>query len=263
LRGEPWLRFYTSIYEPDDKTQRLSDRLFRYWVLILCAFKRGGEVMPSVADLAWGLRVPPAKAQSILNDLVKAELLDVTDDGLRPHNWDYRQCRSDVSAERQRRWRDRHKEPSYNVTRDVTSDVTRNKKAASRDVTRNVTSDVTVTAQDYREQNSSLKLAGMVETFGRASSQQPAENTPEQAQRIQARIALEAYPQAFRTQFEPLDDGTIDRVLESFDGNAAALSVWLAGVVKRRRHQGAGENWGLLVSMARDRARATGKGGPQ
>jgi hypothetical protein len=67
---------------------------------------------------------------------------------------------------------------------------------------------------------------------------------------------LEAYPRSFGVEFEPLDDQTISRILEPFGENCEPLFAWLASVVKKRRHFGPGKGWGILVTMARDRAAA-------
>ena len=272
MKGEPWLRLYTSIYESDDKTQRLSDKLFRQWVLILCAYKRNGETMPELADLAWGLRISLTEAKGVINNLKKARLVDVTSDGLRPHDWDGRQFGSDVSTGRVQALRKRRMEPSRNGgetadgtpakrSRNVSRNADETPPETAEDRSRNVSEtaddcsrNVSETVPDYRLQNSSLKLAAESDPFGGArESSQPAKKTPgiEPGKLNAARALLVQYPLAFEKHWDAPDDVTVERILEPFDGDTDALDQWLARVVRKKRRIGPGQGWGLLVTMAR------------
>lgn len=143
-REQPWLRLYTNILE-NPKVQRLRPELFRAWVNLLALFKRNDEVMPPVDEIAFALRCEEKEARRYLAELVKVGLLDETSDGVQPHNWDERQFSSDTSKERQRAYRERHK----NRHRDGGSDAVVTSLNANSDVTTpspRAGCDVTVTA---------------------------------------------------------------------------------------------------------------------
>ena len=67
-----------------------------------------------MADLAFTLRNTEDKVTALLDDLVEKGLLDVTGDDPQgrytPHNWASRQYKSDVSAERTKRYRQRQRD---------------------------------------------------------------------------------------------------------------------------------------------------------
>ncbi len=121
-----WFRYYDNAMH-DPKLLRLSDATFRAWMTLLCFASKNNGILPSAADIAVELRCKPALVASWITELAGAALLDKTGDGYMPHNWNERQYKSDSSAERMKRHRDRK------------SDVT-NKK-----------SDVTVTVQNRTE----------------------------------------------------------------------------------------------------------------
>lgn len=110
-----WFRFYDDAMH-DAKLLRLSDATFRAWVTLLCFASKNSGVLPAAADIAVELRCKPALVASWITELSAAGLIDKTSDGFVPHNWGERQYKSDSSAERMKRHRDRK--------RDVTSDVT-------------------------------------------------------------------------------------------------------------------------------------------
>lgn len=115
-----WFRYYDDALN-DPKVQRLSGDMFKAWVNLLCvASKNGGEI-PSLAEAAFSLRLPETKTGAIVADLAKRELLDPVEGGyFRPHNWGKRQYKTDVTdptnAERQKRFRDRHRNTVTTVT---------------------------------------------------------------------------------------------------------------------------------------------------
>lgn len=118
-----WFRFYDdSLNEP--KALKLSDKTFRIWIGILCIASKNDGSLPSFEDMAIMLRVKPDKLQPELEKLIEAELIDHDDNGLRPHNWDHRQYKTDVTdptnAERQQRFRNSKRNGA--VTVDKTAD---------------------------------------------------------------------------------------------------------------------------------------------
>lgn len=110
-----WLRLYTGILD-DPKVQRLPAEYFKGWINLLCLAKENDGLLPSIEDTAFRLRTTEAEAQSLVEELAKRGLLDDTDDGITPHNWDGRQFKSDAgdgnAAERMRRYRLNHPDAS-------------------------------------------------------------------------------------------------------------------------------------------------------
>lgn len=97
-----WFRFYDEVLD-DPKCQRLTPIMFRHWVNVLCIANRSSDrgVLPDISDVAFGLRLSPGKTKSVLNDLVKAGLLDRNEDEtFSPHGWSQRQRVSDDVAKR-------------------------------------------------------------------------------------------------------------------------------------------------------------------
>lgn len=119
-----WFRFYDEALD-DPKVQRLSPHLFRAWVNLLCLASKAEGLLPSTDDIAFRLRVSEHDAKAYVDDLILAGLIDIGADGrLRPHNWDGRQCASDTSKERTRKWRENKKKAESDGECDVTCDVT-------------------------------------------------------------------------------------------------------------------------------------------
>lgn len=114
-----WFRMYAEVLD-DPKVQRLSPELFRAWVNILCLTAKRDGVLPPPDEIAFALRTPQAKSSATLAALTSAGLLDQTDDGYQPHNWNGRQFKSDVSNERVKRHRQRQGNTACNVTPAVT-----------------------------------------------------------------------------------------------------------------------------------------------
>lgn len=106
-----WFRFYDDTIN-DPKVLKLSDKSYRIWVGLLCAASKNDGVLPPFEDLAILLRIKPEKLQPELEKLIEAKLLDHTDAGIIPHNWNKRQYKSDVSTERVQRFRKRERNVS-------------------------------------------------------------------------------------------------------------------------------------------------------
>jgi hypothetical protein len=111
-----WFRLYESLLD-DPKVQKLPPKMFKAWVNILAlACRHDGEV-PSTADIAFALRISEVEATDAFAFLFNSRLLDREEDGtVRPHNWASRQYKSDVSNERVKRYRERHRNAPCNVT---------------------------------------------------------------------------------------------------------------------------------------------------
>lgn len=121
-----WLRLYTGILD-DPKVQRLPAEQFKGWINILCLAKENDGLLPSTEDTAFRLRISEAEAQRLVEELAKRGLLDTTEEGITPHNWDGRQFLSDedpTAAIRARRYRYNKRSVTDGITDTVTRDVT-------------------------------------------------------------------------------------------------------------------------------------------
>lgn len=101
-----WFRFYSGAVN-DPKVQRLPPEMFRAWVNLLCIASEHDGVLPSAADLAFILRLSGGKVAERIKYLTECGLLDETETGVEPHNWEGRQFKNDVSTERVKRFRKR------------------------------------------------------------------------------------------------------------------------------------------------------------
>lgn len=101
-----WWRAYSSARH-DPKVQRLSGDAFKAWFNLLCLASEHDGILPDISDVAYELRRSEEAAKKLLDDFIERELLDVTDRGVTPHNWNGRQYKSDVSTPRVKRFRQR------------------------------------------------------------------------------------------------------------------------------------------------------------
>lgn len=106
MKPQTWFRLYNEVVD-DPKVQQLPPALFRAWINFLCLVSKNGFCLPSIADIAYRLRVSKGKAESLRGELVAAGLFEEEDGGFYPHNWNGRQFKSDVSTDRVRAFRER------------------------------------------------------------------------------------------------------------------------------------------------------------
>jgi len=130
-----WLRIDEDcIHNP--KILKLPEALRWQWVALLCIASKNDGVLPPIDDIALCLRVPEAKAAEFITKLVKARLIDRDGDVFVPHNWNKRQFKTDGSdptnAQRQKRYRERHRNDSNGVTDNDRNDVTDKRPQQSR-----------------------------------------------------------------------------------------------------------------------------------
>lgn len=122
-----WFRFYTSVVD-DPKAQMLAPDLFKHWVNVLCIAAENDGELPSLSAVAFKLRLAEPKAAAVLVKLCGFGLLDKTDKGFKPHNWDGRQYKSDktdnTNADRQKRFRDRQRNDDSNAKSNGVTSVT-------------------------------------------------------------------------------------------------------------------------------------------
>jgi len=88
--------------------QKLPGEQFKGWVNLLSLAARNEGDLPPVEDIAFALRMSEKEAQELIDYLIEKGLIDETECGLEPHNWNGRQYKSDVSTERVKRFRKRH-----------------------------------------------------------------------------------------------------------------------------------------------------------
>jgi hypothetical protein len=99
-----WFRFYHDAVN-NPKVQRLPAQIFRFWVNALCLSAANDGWLPSIKDLQFSLRLSEAHLADFIGRLIDCELFDKEDQGIRPHNWDKRQFKSDCSTDRVKRFR--------------------------------------------------------------------------------------------------------------------------------------------------------------
>jgi len=110
-----WFRVYDNLVD-DPKIQRLSGETVKALLNLWCLASQNDGLLPAIDDIAFKLRMKPAKVETLLSVLGECGLIDSDETGLRPHNWNARQFKSDVSNERVKQ----HRERKRNVTSTVT-----------------------------------------------------------------------------------------------------------------------------------------------
>lgn len=110
-----WFRLYDDLVD-DPKIQRLPGETVKALLNLWCLASQNDGLLPAVDDIAFKLRMKPSKVEQLLSVLGECGLIDSDETGLRPHNWNARQFKSDVSNERVKR----HRERKCNVTPTVT-----------------------------------------------------------------------------------------------------------------------------------------------
>ena len=107
-----WFRLYNDAIN-DPKVLRLSDRLHRLWIGLLCVASKNDGALRSIEDMAIMLRTTPSVLERDASKLIAARLIDVHEGGLTPHNWEKWQPKSDVTdptaSTRMRRYRERQR----------------------------------------------------------------------------------------------------------------------------------------------------------
>lgn len=114
-----WFRVYDDMVD-DPKVQRLPDASFKALVNLWCLASQNDGELPPNEDIAFKLRMKLDKVEVLIAALAGCGLLDCDATSARPHNWNARQFKSDVSNERVKR----HRERKCNVTDTVTDTVT-------------------------------------------------------------------------------------------------------------------------------------------
>lgn len=108
MKSYKWFRFYNDALH-DPKVQTMPPAMFKAWVNILCLASKSDGKIRNDATMQWGLRKSIDETKAILDYLDGRGLLEFRDDCFVPHNWDKWQYKSDVSNERVKRYRERHR----------------------------------------------------------------------------------------------------------------------------------------------------------
>lgn len=111
-----WFRVDNDLVN-NPKVQRLPPSQFKALVNIWCLASKNDGVLPSMEEVAYALRIRPAKAQLLCSKFVKLRFIDCSTDGkLTPHNWNKRQFLSDDSTTRTKAYRKRERSGNGDVT---------------------------------------------------------------------------------------------------------------------------------------------------
>lgn len=105
-----WFRLYDEFLD-DPKIQRLHPALLKVLLNLWCIASRNEGRLPSQSDLSFSLRMTEDETFRAVSKLAEAGLID-TDEATgeqRPHGWEVRQFRSDVSTDRVRAHREKQK----------------------------------------------------------------------------------------------------------------------------------------------------------
>ncbi len=95
--------------------QQLPDALFKALVNLWCLASQNGGALPPMEDVAYKLRVKPARAADQVKKLLATGLLERDGAVVVPHNWGSRQFQSDHSTPRVQRFRQRQRQMAGNV----------------------------------------------------------------------------------------------------------------------------------------------------
>lgn len=114
-----WFRLYDDLVD-DPKIQRLPGETLKALLNLWCLASQNDGLLPAADDIAFKLRMKPAKVAKLLSVLGECGLIDSDEEGLRPHNWNARQYKSDVTDPtaplRQKAYRERIKNRNATVT---------------------------------------------------------------------------------------------------------------------------------------------------
>lgn len=106
-----WWRAYDEAVDDPKLILLSSDKVRWGWFRLMCLASAYGGHLPPIEIICVKLRLREAAANMLLDELSGAGLIDEFDGVLRPHNWNGRQFKSDVTdptaAERMKRYRNK------------------------------------------------------------------------------------------------------------------------------------------------------------
>lgn len=109
-----WFRLYNETLN-DPKVQSLDGDTFKAWINLLCVANQCNASC-NVSDVSFHLRCSPNEATNYINKLVSVGLFHNNEGILSPHNWNKRQYKSDTSTNRVKKFRNKKRNVSCNVS---------------------------------------------------------------------------------------------------------------------------------------------------
>lgn len=171
-----WFRLYDEMLD-DPKAQRLPPQDFKIWINLLCLASRNDGKLPCISDIAFALRISENDAVTVVERLHIAGLIDKRNggpDGFRysPHGWDKRQYKSDNSADRVKKHREKRNgecNVSCNVTEtppdtETDTDTETDKKDMSSDDDRVSVKDIVEAWNELAEAKGLAKVVKITDT---------------------------------------------------------------------------------------------------
>lgn len=148
MAGNYWIKFYTEVLD-DPKMAMLDDHTWRrfYELCLMAGRENKGGLLPTVAQMAWLMRIPADGLQTDVVTLIQLGLITVTDKGFVVTNFGKRQ-KTMSNAERQQRYRGQSHYDEYYGNEDSNEDVTERYEPALQNVTQ-----ITDNRIDNREDN--------------------------------------------------------------------------------------------------------------
>ena len=171
-----WFRLYDEMLD-DPKAQRLPPQDFKIWINLLCLASRNDGKLPCISDIAFALRISENDAVTVVERLHIAGLIDKRNggpDGFRysPHGWEKRQYKSDNSADRVKKHREKRNgecNVSCNVTEtppdtETDTDTETDKKDMSSDDDRVSVKDIVEAWNELAEAKGLAKVVKVTDT---------------------------------------------------------------------------------------------------
>ena len=171
-----WFRLYDEMLD-DPKAQRLPPQDFKIWINLLCLASRNDGKLPCISDIAFALRISENDAVTMVERLHIAGLIDKRNggpDGFRysPHGWEKRQYKSDNSADRVKKHREKRNgecNVSCNVTEtppdtETDTDTETDKKDMSSDDDRVSVKDIVEAWNELAEAKGLAKVVRVTDT---------------------------------------------------------------------------------------------------
>ena len=208
-----WLRLYTSVTAPTDKTRGLSDRAYRRWTYFLASYKAAGCVPVQLKTLALAFGCNQSAAKTSMDEIVIAGLAHLTPNGYDPHDWDQMQYESDSSTERVRAFRERRKKQVGNVSGN-------NFETCSEYIVQSTEKETPPTPSCEFDLSEIARAIWARHPKGRKGSLQDAEHA------IAQRLMGAVHPQAVANDIDRRHAGWC-RSRQWRDGYAMGLSKWL------------------------------------
>ncbi len=160
-----WFRVYDGLVD-DPKVQRLPPILFKAIINLWCLASQNNGHLPSNETMEFKLRLSSSKLEALIDGLTEAGLLDGDQGALRPHNWDNRQFRSDVSTDRVKRFRNKKRNGDIAVSETPPETETETETENRIRDQNKIKKDAAIAAPEFRkpESNLSQSIASPQET---------------------------------------------------------------------------------------------------